>query len=212
MRESITLITRAIRKQMKPVIKSISYSNTEILNAINKLYLDNKGFDLDPTYSKGNFYKDFPEPKKKSDLIPRFKDVRKSDFTDLFFPDESLQSIIFDPPFLFRGRKSINNSKTEKTTSFSYYKTFGDLLISYSRALKEFYRILKPKGILAFKCQDMSDNKFYPNHIEVFNLANPYFKILDLFILLSKSRVFHAEQKQRVARKFHSYWYVFKKV
>ena len=42
------------------VIKSFSFLNTEILNSINTLYLDNKGFDLDPTYSKGNFYKDFP--------------------------------------------------------------------------------------------------------------------------------------------------------
>ena len=195
-----------------PVIKSISYSNTEILNSINKLYLNNKGFDLDPTYSKGNFYKDFPEPKKKSDLIPRFKDVRKLDFMDLPFVNESLDSICFDPPFLFRSRpRSINNSKINQRTSFSYYKSFSDLLDSYQRALKEFYRILKPKGILAFKCQDMSDDKFYPSHIEVFNLANPYFKILDLFILLAKARVYHSEQKQRVARKYHSYWYVFKK-
>ena len=195
------------------LIKSISYSDTEILNNINHLYLDNKGFDLDPTYSKGNFYKNFIQPKHKSDLIPRYDDVEKSDFTKTKFNNNSLNSIIFDPPFLFRDRISENNSLMERKSSFSYYKTYEDLLNSYNDAIKEFSRILSKNGILVIKCQDMSDNKFYPTHIEVYNLAKDYFNIIDLFILLSNGkRVYNPNLKQRVSRKFHCYWYVFKKI
>ena len=195
----------------KPVIKSISYSNTEILENINFLYLNNKGFELDPTYSKGNFYKDFPQPKHKSDLIPRFDDVEKADFTDLKFNDSSIESICFDPPFLYRPSKTVNNSKINQKTKFSYYQTFGDLLKNYQSALDELHRILQPKGILAFKCQDMSDSKFNASHCEVYDMAINKFKVVDLFILLAKNRVYHSEQQQRVARKFHCYWWVFRK-
>ena len=74
------------------VIKSFSYSNTEILKNINSLFLDNKGFELDPTYSKGNFYKNFPKPKYKSDINPHFKDVIQADFTDLPFENNFINS------------------------------------------------------------------------------------------------------------------------
>ena len=44
-------------KLQKPeIIKSISYSQEEILKWIIRLYCPD-GFDLDPTYSKGVFYK-----------------------------------------------------------------------------------------------------------------------------------------------------------
>ena len=52
------------------IIKTISYEQTEIINDIMKLYCQD-GFDLDPTYSKGNFYKNgIPEPRLKFDINP----------------------------------------------------------------------------------------------------------------------------------------------
>ena len=195
---------------MKSVIKSISYSNTEILNSINKLYLNNKGFDLDPTYSKGNFYKDFPEPKYISDLQPLSKKVTKADCTNLGFGNNELNSICFDPPFLHGTAGQRKNNHCSKR--FSLVDTHSELLDLYNKALKEFYRILKIKGILAFKCQDYTDTKTYFNHNYVYNFGiETGFQGLDLFILLAKSRIFNPNLTQRHSRKFHSYWYVFKK-
>lgn len=194
----------------KPVIKSISYSNTEILENINFLYLNNKGFELDPTYSKGNFYKDFPQPKHKSDLIPQFDDVKKADFIDLPFENNSINSICFDPPFVFGTAGQRKNNTMSKR--FSIIDTHKDLMDLYNLSLKEFNRILKPKGVLAFKCQDYTDSKSYFNHNYIFNFAiNNNFVGLDIFILLAKNRIYNPNLQQRHSRKFHCYWWVFRK-
>ena len=87
---------------------SVFENDGEILTAIDDIFLKNKWYDLDCTYSKGVFYYDIKHPKLKSDLIPLFEDVIESDCTKLdFVEDNSLNSIVFDPPFLFRNRKSI---------------------------------------------------------------------------------------------------------
>ena len=193
------------------LIKSVYDSDVDILKSISKLFLANEPFDLDPTYSKGNFYKDFTEPKFKSDIISKFYDVTECDCRNLwYFKDAELNSICFDPPFLFRNRPSKNNDVNCKR--FSYFKTYQELLDMYKDSLISFYRILKKKGILAFKCQDMTDNKTYFTHIDVFKTAEDIgFVGIDLFIKIAKNRIYHSECKQRHARKFHSYWYVFKK-
>ena len=193
------------------LIKSVCDTDTQILESISTLYLGNSGFDLDPTYSKGNFYKTFTEPKFKSDLISKFDDVTESDCRNLwYFKDAELSSICFDPPFLFRNRPSKNNDINCKR--FSYFKSYEELLDMYRDSLISFHRVLKKKGILAFKCQDMTDNKTYFTHVEVLKIAEKIgFVGVDLFILVAKNRIYHSELKQRHARKFHSYWYVLRK-
>lgn len=192
------------------MIKSVYETDTEILHGISELYLQGNNFDLDPTYSKGNFYKTFAEPKYKSDLLPQVDEVVQSDCRELWLENNSINSICFDPPFLFRNRPSVNNDVNCKR--FSYFKTFEELLSMYEESLIEFYRVLNKKGILAFKCQDMTDDKTYFTHVEVLRLAEKTgFKVRDLFILVAKNRIYHSETKQRHARKFHSYWYVIQK-
>mgnify|MGYP001228441420 FL=1 len=192
------------------IIKSVYETDTEILSGISVLYLNGQSFELDPTYSKGVFYKTFKEPKYKSDLLPQVEGVVQSDCRKLWLNDNSINSICFDPPFLFRNRPSVNNDVNCKR--FSYFKTFEELLLMYEESLIEFYRVLNKKGILAFKCQDMTDDKTYFTHCEVLKLAeNNGFKVRDLFILVANNRIYHSETKQRHARKFHSYWYVIQK-
>ena len=192
-------------------ILSVGYSDKEILDNINILYLNNKGFDLDPTYSKGCFYKKqmFIEPRFKSDLLPLYDDVINSDCRVLSFKDNELNSIIFDPPFLFRDRKSINNDKM--CNRFSYFKNYNELKDMYYNSIKEFKRVLVKKGILVFKCQDMSDGLFYCTHNDIINMANSLgFKLKDIFILISKRKIIKDSNKQNVARKLHSYYLIFK--
>tara|TARA_Y100001973_G_C5033858_1_gene249397 strand:+ start:51 stop:659 length:609 start_codon:yes stop_codon:yes gene_type:complete len=195
------------------VIKSYSFSNTEILQNINKLYLDNKGIELDPTYSKGNFYKDFPKPKFASDIMPRFDFVKKMNSTQLNFKSNSLNSICFDPPFLI-GYGNAKANKNINALRFGIFKYYEDVLEYYKKSVKEFRRILKVNGILLFKSQDysVSSNKSYFLHNDVYNICTEKnFEGIDLFILLAKNRIYNPNLKQRHSRKFHCYWYVFKK-
>ena len=84
------------------LVKSISFSQTEIINWILQLHASEHKIDCDPTYSKGLFYKNtgIEEPEYKFDLEPQFDDVIKCDCRSLPVDDESFNSIMFDPPFL----------------------------------------------------------------------------------------------------------------
>lgn len=192
------------------IIKSISYSQEEILNWIIQLYCPD-GFDLDPTYSKGVFYKNIPEPRLKFDLNPQIAGVQQANCTNLPIETESLGSIVFDPPFVAAMPKI--KATGIITTRFGYYSNIQTELWSmYHQALREFYRILKFNGILIFKCQDTIDSsKQYLSHVEIINAAVKLgFYPKDLFILLAKSRLMSPNMRvQQHARKFHSYFLVF---
>ncbi len=196
--------------EKEEIIKSISYDQEEIIRWIMKLYCP-QGFDLDPTYSKGVFYKKLLQPKLKYDLEPQLPDVREADCTNLPLDSNSLNSIMFDPPFI----ASIPKDKPTEIINqrFGYYRNVQtELWNMYHKALKEFYCILKNDGILVMKCQDTIDScKQYLSHIEIVNCAiNLGFYPKDLFVLLAKSRIIGKHHhKQQHARKFHSYFIVF---
>ena len=196
--------------EKKELIKSISYDQEEIIKWIMKLYCPD-GFDLDPTYSKGNFYKNIKQPRFKYDLNPQLQDVKQADCTKLPFNNCSLNSIMFDPPFV----AGIQNKSDDGIiiNRFGSYKNIAKELWSmYHKALKEFYRILKEDGVLVFKCQDTVDSgKQCLSHIEIINYAYLLgFYPKDLFVLLAKNRLIGKHHhKQQHARKFHSYFIVF---
>lgn len=54
---------------------SLSYDEVRILRGIMDLYNGGQPFDLDPTYSKGNFWKKLPAPRLKFDLDPQVDGV-----------------------------------------------------------------------------------------------------------------------------------------
>ena len=66
-----------VQKDFK-MVKSVYNSNFETITNIMHLYGIEK-FDLDCTYSKGNFWKGLPDPTHKTDLIPHYEHVIKSD-------------------------------------------------------------------------------------------------------------------------------------
>lgn len=202
------------------IIKSIYYSNEEILSAIMKLY-NIERFDLDCTYSKGNFWKNLPQPVYKSDIFPLYKFVIQADSRKLPFNDNSFNSVIFDPPFVIGGSlkdKNYDGNSVKTAKRFGYYTNFNSLKEHYYKSLIEINRILKDKGILVFKCQDIvAGGKNYFSHNLVFNYAiETGFYPIDLFILLAKVRlnsfgVNSRWQNQYHARKYHSYFWILKK-
>lgn len=200
------------------MIKSISYSDEEIISWILKLHCSTD-IELDPTYSKGNFYKgSIKQPKYKFDLFPQLKNVEKANAEHLPLDSESINTIMFDPPFLATKGKSlkIDNESNKINKRFGVYPTEKELHTFYINALSEFYRLLKKGGVLIFKCQDkVSSGTQYFSHNFIINQANNIgFYTKDMFVLLAKNRIMADWQlrNQKNARKFHSYYLVFQKI
>jgi hypothetical protein len=200
------------------MIKSINYDQQEIINNILSLHCPS-GIDLDPTYSKGLFYKNsiVKEPKYKFDIAPQSTEVLESSADSLPLGDSSVHCIMFDPPFLAtKGRSlSIDDKSNKINKRFGVFENEISLHEFYSRSLVEFYRLLDDNGILIFKCQDkVSSGKQYFSHCFIMNLAVEIgFYPKDLFVLLAKNRIVADWQlkNQKHARKFHSYFWVFEK-
>lgn len=201
------------------LIKSVSYDQYEILNNIIHLYNYDRCFDLDPCYSKGVFYKDgnIPQPRIMRDINPQFDFVEKGDCRSTGIENSSIESVIFDPPFLATTGKSLTSFDDNNLINkrFSVCSSEDELWSLYKDSIKEFNRILKHNGILVFKCQDkISSGKQYIIHNDIINeCINNGFVCEDIFILIAKSRIVADWQlkNQKHARKFHSYFLVFKK-
>jgi hypothetical protein len=202
-----------LNRKGKEILRYLSVfdNDAEILTAISDIFLKGEWYDLDCTYSKGNFYKDTLQPKLKSDIEPLFEDVKKGDAQTLdFVSDNSLSSIVFDPPFLFRNRKSVNNDKI--SARFSYFKSYDELIEMYQNSIDCFYKKLKKGGYVLFKCQDMTDGKFYCTHNAIINYAtNNGFILKDIIIKATKQKLQRDAKQQNCVAKVHSYWLVLKK-
>ena len=198
------------------MIKTISYDQEEIIQSIIKLYCS-EGIELDPTYSKGVFYKgSLSEPRLKFDVNPVLRSVTQSCATSLPIADESVFSIMFDPPFLATTGKSLKSKAKNNIINkrFGVFKNEKELHSFYIAALAELYRVCKPNGFLIFKCQDkVSSGKQYFSHCFIHEEAKKVgWYARDLFVLLAKNRIVANWQKnQKHARKYHSYFWVFQK-
>lgn len=200
------------------VIKTVSDEQSVIINNILKLYIPSREIDVDPTYSKGNFYKKtiIPEPKYKFDLYPQTEDTVEASSDNLPLGDKSVNSIMFDPPFVV-GTPNSSKGKLGSniiTNRFGSYKNIEDLWKYYDASMMEFSRIIKDGGVLIVKCQDtISSSKQYLSHVEMINYGIRYgFYCKDLFIQTTKNRILSGKHKiQMHARKYHCYWLVFTK-
>jgi len=204
---------------MMNLIKSISYDQSEIIKDILSLYVQQGYIDCDCTYSKGNFYKNtgIEKPKYKFDILPQTEDTTQASADHLPLENDSINCMMFDPPFLATTGKSLtsddNNNAINKR--FGVFPNERELHTFYINTMREAYRVLKDNGILIFKCQDkISSSKQYMSHCFIWSEAiKAGFYPKDLFILLAKNRLVADWQlkNQKHARKFHSYFWVLEK-
>ena len=201
------------------IIRSTNNSQEKIISDILKLHNEGKEIDLDCTYSKGVFYKNgiVPEPKIKSDLKPQVAGVIPADSGSLPFPKDSMNCIMFDPPFIVQGPLTPGKEgSTLMFKRFSGYANYDELKNHDARTIKAAFDTLKKDGILIFKLQNtVSSGKQRMTHFFVMTEAiKQGFYPKDEFVLLSKSKMtaFGTRWKtQRHAMKYHSYFMVFKK-
>jgi len=200
-------------KDFSEVVRSVYESQTDILRAIATLHCPD-GYDADLTYGNGQFWRDLDAPKFRFDIDPQTDGVMQACSTAVPMPDKSLSSVVFDPPFLTyvrNGREG--NGSMVMAKRFAGYWRYDELEKHYRATIKEARRILKPKGVLVFKCQDIVHNhKLHCTHANVIGWAESAgFRLLDLFVLPAKHRMPSPNRggKQKHARIFHSYFLVF---
>ena len=196
------------------VIRSVYNDQYKILNSIIKLHLQEKTFDVDLTYGNGAFYKrGIPQPIHRFDIDNTLQNITKtcnSNNTEL--QAASVNSVVFDPPFLTYIRKQrTGNASMVMSRRFSGYWSSDELAEHYKTTLDEAARILKHKGIMVIKCQDIVHNhKLYCTHSHILNWSSENFRLKDLFIQTATHRMPSPNRKgtQKHARVFHSYWLV----
>jgi len=192
--------------------KSVFNNEQELLKAIISLHLNGNDIELDPMFNHGAFYKDgVNKPRYTFDIAPNpLYPTNYGDAKNLFFPNNDIESMILDPPFMFGIHgKTLENTCVKRYTMYDNIET---LEFQYKQILIESYRILKPDGILIFKCQDYTDSKTTMTHCLVYNWAIDLgFYAKDLAILNKENKIFNGNTKQRHLRKTHTYFWVFQK-
>ena len=203
---------------MPDLIKSIGYDQGEIIRNILKLHVPEGRIDCDPTFSTGAFYNgtEVALPLYRFDISPQRADVVQADARNLPLVDGSISCMMLDPPFLATKGKSLSRTDGNIINRrFGVYPDEKSLHRCYSDMLSEAYRVLKPDGILIFKCQDkVSSGRQYLSHVYIINEAVKIgFYPKDIFVLLAKSRLVADWQKrnQKHSRKYHAYFIVLQK-
>ena len=140
------------------IVKSVSDNQDEIINGIIKLHCPD-GIECDVTYGNGVFYKNIQEPKYKFHIDPQCDGVIQASSIELPLEDNTINSLMFDPPFLTyvrQGREG--NGSMIMSNRFAGYWKYDELADHYRATINEAHRVLKHKGILIVKCQDIIHN------------------------------------------------------
>jgi len=191
----------------KNSIKSISYSQDEILSWVIRLYNDGKTFDADLTASILVFYKKVPKPAHLFDKYPQLDEVQDLSIADAL-PDQSFSSIIYDLPFVISiGKSGIIRDR------FNCYSSVKELYAVNDEMLERAYRLLKKKGLLVIKTMDITyaGKQYWVSDYVLSKAKEKGLVLLDKFILLAKSKIFSHTHQQVHSRKYHSYFFVFRR-
>lgn len=221
LKESVCLSDIATNKVSKfdittpsTVIKSVSENQDEILCNILRLYVKKKTFDCDLTFSKGNFYHVIDVPQLKFDINPQTEGVKHlSEAYDI--PSYSLHSIVIDLPFIVNVNNKGNFSNCSKIAKrFDFFQSEEELYKTYENMINLAYDKLSKGGFLVVKLMDVcgpNGQIWISNYVQ--NKAKEYCFIHDdTFILIARTKYLYSNgRQQRHARKYHSYFFVFRK-
>jgi hypothetical protein len=197
--------------------QTLSLDQQEILSWIRAIHCP-EGFDVDATYGNGKFWPDEADrPALRFDADSSLPDCEHALSQALPLAGASVGSVVFDPPFLTYIRQNREgNGNMVMARRFAGYWRYDELEAHYRASLKEFARVLRKRGIVVFKCQDIIHNhRMHATHINVVSWAAEVgFRLKDLFVLGAKHRMPRPNRKgpPQHARIYHSYFLVLEKL
>jgi hypothetical protein len=191
----------------KNSIKTISYDQTEILSWTMRLYNNRQPFDCDLTASKCIFWKSLPKPEHLFDVNPQIEGVQLLSEVDNI-KDCSFNSVVFDLPFLVS-----TGAMSKIKERFTYFESVDEIYKANDEMLERSYRLLKEQGLLVVKTMDIchGNKQVWISDYVIKKAEELGFELIEKFILLSNLRLFARTRQQKVARKYHSYFFVFRK-
>lgn len=208
------------------VVSAHSGDNSGVFSELLKLHVPIGSVIADLTYGKGVFWKNV----KVNDYTLFKSDLKLGISWDkLPYEDNSIDAIVFDPPYmegLYRKTKdSLAGTGTHssfqeaysngKTHSKKAVRKYHDAVLeAYLSALPEVKRLLRSSGKFIIKCQDeVSSNRQKLTHVElIWAFEKHGFYCKDLFIVIRRNApIISRLLEQKHARKNHSYFLVFER-
>lgn len=205
-----------------PVPSVVTGTNADLIREAGRLYIPPGARVADVTYGSGRFWKKFPAG--TIDLarldIAGGPGVAEGDFRQLPFSDESLDVVVFDPPYTHHP--GTRNGHVFPPTSTRYNNTLTTrslynegILELYRQGMAEAARCMKTGGsFLLVKCKDMVQRDVMCwSHITIYEMAwDLGLWPRDLFFLIPQNPAPNGRWKtQRHSRQRPSYLWVFEK-
>ncbi len=197
------------------ILSAKTGTNADLFPDVLALYAKEGDRILDATYGKGVFWKNVDTSKYKftsNDLMTEAED--HFDFRALpYFPD-SFDMVVLDPPYAYSPKNTMKASIAgcyQNNTSVDI-SNMDAVLKLYVDGIAEARRILRPKGILVVKSQDIiqSGKQWWMHHTL---MTQDGFICEDLLVLVQTSIPANDPKwtQQHHARKNHSFFIVLRK-
>lgn len=199
----------ALPGTVESVVKT--QSNGKLLATVASLWIEDDDLVLDVTYGRGNFWTVYrPQFLTAHDLA-----VDGVDFRLLPEADESVDVVVFDPPYIAQGGRD-TSTLPDFLDAFGLDdcpKSVAELERLIQKGIREARRVLKPGGRLLMKCMDyinggryVKGRHFVVGWAEVLGLEQ-----VDEFIHYSGTGPQPARDVQLHSRRAHSILCVFQK-
>lgn len=176
-------------------------TNADLICAVRDLgYINDGSHGLDVTYGKGTWWKKWA-PRS---LAGRDIAIDGTDFRRLPYVDNAFDFVAFDPPYV-----AVGGRKTSTIGGFNdayglvdVPKTPYELHDMMVDGLLEAHRVLKPKGLVLFKCMNyVTSGKYHPQAYDALRAVTPeFFRLKDQLIHLRKP----GPQPKREGRQMHA--------
>ena len=141
----------------KPIVYSFVLGTmADLMVSVEQLYFHPGMRIADVTYCHGRFWRQIDTSKYDflpSDLVPSRPNVAKLDCRSLPYADDSLDVVVFDPPFI--DRAFYEKSFLTDTHDLSP----PEILQLYRDGMTEAKRVLRHGGLLLVKCMDGSNGQ-----------------------------------------------------
>jgi tRNA G10 N-methylase Trm11 len=178
-----------------------------------RLYIADGATVADVTYGRGGFWKQVDTTRFNLKPTDRLTGV---DFTDLPYPNESVDVVVLDPPYIYNPKGGVKPSISDvyrANESQASTATTNGVIDLYEGGISEAERVLRSRGLLLVKCQDgIESGEPRWNHITLAHVGLTLgFAMRDLFVLVQCSTPTIRWPHQLHARKNHSYLWVMEK-